>query len=134
MIVEDDAHAITLIDLNRRSRSAPIEAPGVNRLERADLLLYHLCDQVEDLRVAIHPVRQIPDVGSHDGHVESWPGMRGITAGRRPARRIGQRSGCGKHPCAKTECLLNEGAAITHNFPRFENESTDGRAACENTR
>src|SRR5216683_175051 len=111
---------VTLIHLNSGPWGAPVETPGVNRLEWADLLFHYLGDQVEDLRVAIHRVGQIPDVGSHDRHVESRTRMHGAVAGRRPVLRIGKHSGCGKQPRAKTECLLNEGAAITHDFPRFE--------------
>ncbi len=74
-VLEDHAHMVALIDLNRRSRSAAIEAPGVNRLERADLLFHHLGGQVKDLRVPVHRVGHISDVGSHDRHVESWAGV-----------------------------------------------------------
>jgi hypothetical protein len=125
---------VALIHLNCGPWSAPVEAPGVNRLEWTDLLFHHLGEQVEDLCVAIHRVGQIPDIGSHDRHGESWTRMRGVAAGRGPVLRIGKHSGCSKHACAKTECLLNEGAAIAHNFPRFEKGSTDRKAARENTR
>jgi hypothetical protein len=34
--------------------------------------------------------------------------------------RLGKHSGRGKKSGAKTECLPNEGTAVTHNYPYFE--------------
>src|SRR5260370_29506923 len=101
---------VALIDLNRGPWSTPIEAPGVNRLERTDLLLHHLGNQEEDLRVALHRVGKITDVGSHDRHVEGWPRMRVAAAVRSPILRIGKHSRCGKQSRAETVSLLNDRA------------------------
>src|SRR5258708_19353075 len=79
-VVEDDPHTILLVHLNRGPWSAPIEAPGVNRLERTDLLLNHLGDKMKDLRVVLHCVGQVSDVSSHDRHIETWPRMWGAVS------------------------------------------------------
>jgi len=55
MIVEDDAYMVALIHLNCGPWSAPVEAPGVNRLQWADLLFHYLGDQVED-HLCCHPL------------------------------------------------------------------------------
>jgi hypothetical protein len=67
---------------NRRPRRAAIEAPRIDGLEWTDLLFNDFSDQVEDFRVAIHRVAQIPDVGSDNRHVERWPRLCGMGAGK----------------------------------------------------
>src|SRR6266700_7654762 len=74
-VLKDHAHMVSLIDLNRGPWGIAIEAPGVDRLEWADLLFHHLGGQVKDLRLAVHRVGHVTDIGGHDGHVESRAGV-----------------------------------------------------------
>src|SRR5438552_18085946 len=66
-ILEDHAHAIALLHLNRRPGAASVVAPRVDGLERRDSLLHRLGYEAENFNATIHLVRQIRQIRRHHG-------------------------------------------------------------------
>ena len=68
MVVKDDADAVSLVRLNRRSRRAAVEAPQIESSAGNDDLLHRLGNQVEYLDAVVHRERQVANVERGDGH------------------------------------------------------------------
>src|SRR5215472_10592811 len=63
MILEYDADAVALVRLDRRARSASVEAPEVESTTGDHGLLHRFGDQMKDLHAVVRDKRQIRDIG-----------------------------------------------------------------------
>jgi hypothetical protein len=65
MIFENHTHALALLDLNRRSRAAPVVAPCVDGFKRHNLLLHRFGGEFEDLHSAVDFADKIRHIRRH---------------------------------------------------------------------
>lgn len=59
MVVDNDADAVSLDDLNRRARSTAVETPEIDRFVRCDLLSYRLSNEMKYFYSVIYREQQI---------------------------------------------------------------------------
>jgi hypothetical protein len=65
-ILEDDADAIALIDLDRRARAAAVVAPRVDGFKRRDFAFHNFGREAKHFHVAVEFEREIGNVRSND--------------------------------------------------------------------
>jgi len=97
-VLEDDADAVALVDLDRRTRRSPVVAPHVHRLERNDSPLHRLCRQVEHLHSVLEGMRQARQIRCHHqkrrlppGGSDALGGGEGRPRERRAAKELSSR-------------------------------------------
>ena len=119
VVIHHDSNAIALVHLNRRTRSAAVVTPEVNRPARKYLLFNRLSNEMEFLYVSVHAPRKLRNVGSFHGNDPSAAALGSVAHvlhvhGRSALLRGCKQARCSGQTCAQAKSISKEITSVLH--------------------